>query len=195
MNGRTPHGPYETADAAFADAAHIHQAYRALGARRGLLDHISEGLLLGTLRAAGVQLGAHDRHIAGWLAESADAWTLQVILGWIERAHGRPVAAASAEAADVVDAEAPQTVPHAVMGHGIGASACGTDRVWESRTRDARAVTCPRCLDAPAGPAGADAPAAPGCPCGCTASFCRCCDPETCTCGPACPVCDRDGGA
>jgi hypothetical protein len=34
----------------------------------------------------------------------------------------------------------------------------------------------------------------PACPCGCTSTFCRCCDPETCTCGPACPVCDADGG-
>jgi len=42
-----------------------------------------------------------------------------------------------------------------------------------------------------------DAPAdlaAVECVCGCTAAFCRCCDPETCSCKPACPVCDRDGG-
>lgn len=40
----------------------------------------------------------------------------------------------------------------------------------------------------------ADPKAAAECPCGCTSAFCRCCDPETCTCGPACPICDEDGG-
>lgn len=32
------------------------------------------------------------------------------------------------------------------------------------------------------------------CPCGCTAAFCRCTDPQTCSCTPVCPVCDQDGG-
>lgn len=36
---------------------------------------------------------------------------------------------------------------------------------------------------------------APECPCQCTSTCCRCCDPETCQCAPACPVCDEDGGA
>jgi len=44
-------------------------------------------------------------------------------------------------------------------------------------------------LDAPADPAAAQ------CPCGCTAAFCRCSDPQTCSCKAACPVCDKDGGA
>ena len=44
-------------------------------------------------------------------------------------------------------------------------------------------------LDAPA------EPAAPECPCQCIASCCRCCDPETCVCGPACAVCDQDQDA
>jgi hypothetical protein len=49
--------------------------------------------------------------------------------------------------------------------------------------------------NAPAEPLEAEDPAVSTCPCGCTSTFCRCTDPQTCSCKPACPVCDRDGGA
>lgn len=51
-------------------------------------------------------------------------------------------------------------------------------RVWTSLDQDAPAdLTAVECL------------------CGCTAAFCRCSDPEACSCKPACPVCDRDQDA
>lgn len=86
MNERdTVHGPYETAAAALCDADHVYAAHRAAGRPPGRMDHINEGLILGTLRAAGVSLGDFDRLIAGWLADWEPA-TVQVVLGWIERA-------------------------------------------------------------------------------------------------------------
>ena len=49
--------------------------------------------------------------------------------------------------ADVLERRGEQEVTHhAVMRHGIGGPECGTARVWEPMTRDARAVTCPACL-------------------------------------------------
>lgn len=39
---------------------------------------------------------------------------------------------------------------------------------------------------------GTDTAATADCPCGCTASFCRCADAEDCACTPQCPVCDAD---
>jgi|GEM_PF-2490168 len=86
MNERiTVHGPYDTDSDAMRDAAHVHQAYR-VNYERGLMDRIDEGMLLGALREAGVELGAYDRRIAGWLA-GGEPHVVQVILGWIERAH------------------------------------------------------------------------------------------------------------
>lgn len=86
MNERTTvHGPYDTDSDAMRDAAHVHQAYR-VAYERGLMDRINEGLLLGTLREAGVELGAYDKRIAGWLADW-EPHVVHVILGWIERAR------------------------------------------------------------------------------------------------------------
>jgi hypothetical protein len=83
---QTVHGPYETDSDAMRDAAHVHQAYRAAGGQRGLMDRINEDLLLGALREAGVELGAYDRRIAGWLSDW-EPHVVQVLLGWLERAH------------------------------------------------------------------------------------------------------------
>jgi hypothetical protein len=83
---QTVHGPYETDSDAMRDAAHVHQAYRAAGGPRGLMDRINEDLLLGALREAGVELGAYDQRIAGWLSDW-EPHVVQVLIGWLERAH------------------------------------------------------------------------------------------------------------
>jgi hypothetical protein len=82
---RAPHGPYDTDSDAMRDAAHVHQAYR-VDYERGMMGQINEGLLLGALREAGVQLGEFDRRIVGWLADW-EPYVVQVIVGWVERAH------------------------------------------------------------------------------------------------------------
>lgn len=86
MNERdTVHGPYGTDSEAMRDAAHVHQAYR-VSYERGLMDRINEGMLLGALREAGVELGAYDRRIVGWMSDW-EPHVVQVLIGWIERAH------------------------------------------------------------------------------------------------------------
>jgi hypothetical protein len=79
------HGPYQSHDAAFAEARHV---YQAAAANRGLavMPRILEGIELATLRTAGVELGDYDRQIAGWLS-SWEPEVVEVILGWVERAH------------------------------------------------------------------------------------------------------------
>lgn len=97
----TVHGPYDTDTAAMRDAAHVNQAARdhryppaemhALTpfhsvARIPVADRINEGLLLAALGGAGVELGAYDRRIIGWFA-GWEPSIVQVVIGWIERAH------------------------------------------------------------------------------------------------------------
>lgn len=97
----TVHGPYDTDSAAMRDAAHVYQAARghryapadmqALSpvhavARIPVADRINEGLLLAALTSAGVELGAYDRQIAGWFS-GWEPSIVQVVIGWIERAH------------------------------------------------------------------------------------------------------------
>jgi hypothetical protein len=77
--------PYETIAEAAADAQHVYEASRREN-ERGTMGRINEGLLLAALAAAGVELGGYDRRIAGWLADW-EPETVQVVLGWIERAH------------------------------------------------------------------------------------------------------------
>lgn len=97
----TVHGPYDTDTAAMRDAAHVNQAVRdhryplaemhALSpfhsvARIPVADRINDGLLLAALQQAGVELGACDRRIVAWLA-GWEPYLVQVVIGWIERAH------------------------------------------------------------------------------------------------------------
>jgi hypothetical protein len=77
-------GPYESSGDALRDAAHVYDASRRQE-RRGTMGQVNEGLLLASLTEAGVQLGAYDRVIAGWLA-GFEPETVQVVMGWIERA-------------------------------------------------------------------------------------------------------------
>lgn len=78
-------GPYNTRGEAAADSAHVRDAAGFVGGR-DLMAQIHEGLLLAELKRTGVQLGDYDRLIAGWLA-TWEPELVQVILGWIERAH------------------------------------------------------------------------------------------------------------
>lgn len=97
----TVHGPYDTDNEAMHDAAHVNQAARnhryppaemhALTpfhsvAKIPVADRINDGLLLAALQQAGVELGACDRRIVAWLA-SWEPYLVQVVIGWIERAH------------------------------------------------------------------------------------------------------------
>jgi hypothetical protein len=143
------HGPYETSAQADADAAHVYQSVRGHRyasaetiqlsglhsiAAVPVADRINEGLLLAALDAAGVQLGAHDRRVVGWLA----AWEpsiVQVVIGWVERARG---------AAPVHGLIADLAVP--------APSLCGATQGPGSFTP--RFITCPECLTLLAARAG-----------------------------------------
>lgn len=86
-------GPYNTSTEALTDAEQLLQVVRAVdpggpmtpairaARRQAAVDHVT-----GVLAAAGVELGAYDQRIAAWLAVW-DADTVQVILGWVERAR------------------------------------------------------------------------------------------------------------
>lgn len=78
------HGPYGCSADALAEVTHVYSAARE-ERRRGAMAHINEGLLLGALRTAGVELGGYDKRIAGWLADW-EPELVQVVIGWIERA-------------------------------------------------------------------------------------------------------------
>ena len=64
------------------------------------------GLLTGTLRAAGVELGAWDRQVARWLA-GLDVPTIAPVIGWVSRAGREPAPGLIARA--LADAIAYQT--------------------------------------------------------------------------------------
>ena len=88
------HGPYETPaqarEAAAALTAAIHDADPGLGPMtdeiRAARHQARIDYLTRALDGAGVELGAYDRRIAAWLADW-ETETLQVLVGWIERAH------------------------------------------------------------------------------------------------------------
>lgn len=91
-------GPYETGNDAYDDAAGLRELLEAVnrsGARgeewRSERAKARTGYLLGVLEAAGVELGAYDRHTAEWIA-GWEIETIQVIAGWIERASVPPAA-------------------------------------------------------------------------------------------------------
>jgi hypothetical protein len=154
------HGPYETDRDAARDSAHVYDAYRG-NPEQGLIDRINEGLLLAALNGAGVELGAYDRRIAGWLA-GWEPQVLQVVIGWIERAH-------QAEQPDAIALLAPARSRHGESVDGGQGPECGspddepvmhwparglrirtacqgtplTPESFASREPD---VTCPECL-------------------------------------------------
>jgi hypothetical protein len=87
-------GPYDTAAQAQADAASLTAAIRAAdpgvgpmtdairaARHQARIDYLTRALI-----GAGVELGEYDRRIAAWLADW-ETETLQVVVGWITRAH------------------------------------------------------------------------------------------------------------
>lgn len=88
LDPRFGHGPYNTGVEALADARHVYEAGEA-GRKAGdvsIAGKILEGLLVGTLREAGVETEMFDRRILGWLSRW-DPEIVQVVIGCIERAH------------------------------------------------------------------------------------------------------------
>ncbi len=83
-----PHGPYQAAGEARADAADVYAQARARNNPR-LMGPLNIEALLGALAAARVELGTYDRRIVGWLA-GWEPEVVQVVIGWIERAHAKP---------------------------------------------------------------------------------------------------------
>jgi hypothetical protein len=88
------HGPYETSVEALRDAEPLRQAIRRADpgfgpmtdAIRAARKQARVDYLTSALTAAGVVLGAYDRRTAVWLADM-DPETVQVVVGWVERAH------------------------------------------------------------------------------------------------------------
>jgi hypothetical protein len=91
---RKVHGPYQTSAEAFADAAPLNTAIHAVDPGYGPMTDAIRGArlkaridyLVSALTDAGVELGEYDARIAAWLADW-ETETLQVLVGWIERAH------------------------------------------------------------------------------------------------------------
>lgn len=83
-------GPYETEREAVASVRHIHDSPPGTGAWTAG----SHRLLCEALTAAGVELGAYDHRIVGWLA-GWEPQTCAVIAGLITRAHHAGVVTAS----------------------------------------------------------------------------------------------------
>jgi hypothetical protein len=162
---RKPHGPYDSSAQAFADAAPLNTAIHAVDPGYGPMTHKIRAARLQTrvdyltraLTDAGVQLGEYDRRIAAWLADW-ETQTLQVLVGWIERAHAAGHCADNLGASDALDAAVqkaaadaarePGITHHAVMRNGVADAECGTRRFWELMTGAWKDVTCPHCLAA-----------------------------------------------
>ena len=91
----SPRGPFETAAQAAAAAeamcARIRQADPGRGAMtddvRAARIAAKVGYVTEQLAAAGVELGAHDEHIARWFARAWDPETTIVVLDWVRRAR------------------------------------------------------------------------------------------------------------
>lgn len=102
-------GPYDTAAQARADAAPLTEAIHAVDPGVGpMTDTVRAARLQArvdyltrALTGAGVELGEYDTRIVAWLADW-ETETLQVLVGWIERARvGLVGAAASVDAPSV----------------------------------------------------------------------------------------------
>jgi len=152
---RKPHGPYRTEAEALADAAPLIAAERAVDpGNRPMTDAIRDARLQARIRylahalvGAGVELGDFDRRIAAWLCDWEDS-TLQVLVGWIERAHAAAHVSGPAASAETTATPAPEITHHAVMRNGVADTECGTRHFWEQMTRAWKDVTCPDCLAA-----------------------------------------------
>jgi hypothetical protein len=98
---RSPHGPYDTFTQVMADAAPLTAALAAADPHLGpMTDAIRAACrqarvdyIVAALADAGVELGDYDARIVSWLA-GWETQTIQVIVGWIERAHAAAAPAA-----------------------------------------------------------------------------------------------------
>jgi len=79
------HGPYPDSVALANDAEHVYRAARHTADPMRVMEQIDEGLILGALREAHVELGARERSVAALLAELQPEY-VAVLVGWIERA-------------------------------------------------------------------------------------------------------------
>jgi len=88
----TTMGPYETeaealAGPLYAEVHVLRETGRGSGELRGQVVRDAQlRHLMAACEAAGVELGAHDRRILGWLA-GYETSTVQVIIGIITRAN------------------------------------------------------------------------------------------------------------
>jgi hypothetical protein len=104
----SPHlltGPFET-EQEVRDHPVVRAIYEAARADlpRGLLAKGNHEMLSHVLRTAGVELGAYDERIIGWLA-GYEPGTCAVIAGLIARAHAaQPPALTETQLATVLDA-------------------------------------------------------------------------------------------
>jgi hypothetical protein len=143
-------GPYETGGSAVIDTRGVFIAAQA-SADRDLASKILEGLVLGSAREAGVELGAYDRRMIAWFA-TWEPEVVQVILGLIERAHigGRRAAAAEAtglrallyrSAAYIVPCPPPDVAAGVgtTCAHGASWPCSKTELAWEIRGLDVEA--------------------------------------------------------
>ena len=86
-------GPYESGRDAFEDARVLREAVAAVDPGGDMTQRVIAArsqarvqYLRGILEVRGVELGAYDKRIVEWVA-SWDLETIQVIAGWVERAH------------------------------------------------------------------------------------------------------------
>ena len=80
------HGPFEHESDA-RDTPAVRAAYDAAHTRRGAMTEHNRQLLTGACAAAGVELGAYDDRILGWLAQW-EPQMVMVVAGIILRASG-----------------------------------------------------------------------------------------------------------
>ena len=88
------HGPFETADQvrALPVVAYVYKAMRLKEGSKGLMASLTmERILEPACEQAGITLGAHDRHILGWLATFGPE-EAAVIAGLITRRPPRTLA-------------------------------------------------------------------------------------------------------
>lgn len=95
----TPRGPFDTGAQAFAAAGGLYLAIQQADPGGAMDDQVRAARLAAkvtyvtdTLTAAGVELGAHDEHIARWLARAWDPETTVVVLDWVLRARATMLA-------------------------------------------------------------------------------------------------------
>jgi hypothetical protein len=109
-------GPFETCADAYEASGTLREAVNAADPGGSMTDRIRAArwdartrYVTDALAAAGIELGAYDERIAVWLA-GFEPETVQVVTGWIGRAHRGLLA-------DAAEAVAPCLVPDVLEGY------------------------------------------------------------------------------